>query len=69
MMTLTAQLCALCAVCALMQLALGDTRGAESLRMIGGLLMLHLVISGGQEIAGQLAAQPDLARIFEILMQ
>lgn len=69
MMTLSAQLCALCAVCALMQLALGDLPGADSLRMIGGLLMLHLVISGGQALAVQLSDQHDLGRIFEILMQ
>lgn len=69
MMTLVARLCALCAVSALMQLALGDTPGAGSLRMIGGLLMLHLVITGGHGIALQLAAQRDLSCIFEILMQ
>lgn len=69
MMTLAARLCALCAVCALAQLALGDTRAAGSLRMIGGLLMLHLVISGGYELSVQLSAQQDLERIFEILVQ
>lgn len=68
-MTLVARLCALCAVCALMQLALGDARGAGSLRLIGGLLMLHLVISGGYELTAELAAQRDLGRIFELLMQ
>jgi len=69
MMTLVARLCALCAVCALVQLVLGDARGADSLRMIGGLLMLHLVISGGYAISMELAAQHDLGGIFEILMQ
>lgn len=69
MMTLAARLCALCAMCALMQLALGDTRGAQSLRMIGGLLMLHLVVSGGYALCLQLAVVHDLRRIFEILMQ
>jgi len=68
-MTLVARLCALCAVCALMQLSLGDMRGAESLRMIGGLLMLHLVVSQGYLLSVQLAAQRDLGRIFELLMQ
>jgi len=68
-MTLVARLCALCAICALMQLALGDARGASSLRMIGGLLMLHLVISGGYDLSVRIAAQRDLGRIFEILMQ
>ena len=68
-MTLVARLCALCAICALTQLALGDTRGAGGLRMIGGLLMLHLVISGGYELSVQLSAQRDLGGIFGILMQ
>jgi len=68
-MTLVARLCALCAVCALMQLALGDTRGAGGLRMIGGLLMLHLVISGGYALSVELSAQRDLSGIFAILMQ
>lgn len=68
-MTLVARLCALCAVCALMQLPFGDGRGSENLRLIGGLLMLHLVISGGYQLSIQLAAQRDLGRIFELLMQ
>jgi len=68
-MTLVARLCALCAICALTQLALGDTRGANGLQMIGGLLMLHLVISGGYELSVRLSAQRDLSSIFRILMQ
>jgi len=68
-MTLMGRLCALCAVCALTQLALGDTRGANGLQMIGGLLMLHLVISGGYELSVHLSAQRDLGGIFGILMQ
>lgn len=69
MMTLIARLCALCAMCALMQLLLGDTRASASLRLIGGLLMLHLVISGGYALSVQLASQRDLGRIFALLMQ
>ena len=69
MLMLTARLCALCAACALMQLALGDGQGAEGLGMIAGLLMLHLVISGGYELVMQLSAQRDLDGIFEILMR
>ena len=69
MMTLCARLCALCAMCALMQLAVGDARGADGLRMIGGLLMLHLVISSGYELSVQMAAQHDLHGIFGLLMQ
>lgn len=67
MMTLIARLCALCAVCALIQMAMGDTEGQEGMRMLGGLLMMHLVISGAQKLAGQLAASDNLLHIFEIL--
>ncbi|MBR5302624.1 MAG: hypothetical protein IKU38_07295 [Clostridia bacterium] len=69
MMSLIARLCALCAMCALMQLAMGDTRGASGLRLIGGLLMLHLVIGEGYALSCQLAAQRELGRILEIMMQ
>ena len=69
MMTLVARLCALCAVCALLQLVLEDSHGADSLRMIGGLLMLHLVISGGYALSAELATQHDLGGIFSVLMQ
>jgi len=69
MMTLVARLCSLCAVGALMQLALGDMRGSDGLRMVVGLLMLHLFISGGYDLSAQLSAQHDLNGIFRILMQ
>ena len=69
MMTLVSRLCALCAVCALGQLALSDMRGADGLRMIGGLAMLHLVLSGGYELSMGLAGETSLLRIFEILIQ
>lgn len=68
-MTLIARLCALCAVCALMQTAIGDMDGQGGLRMLGGLLMLHLVISGVRELAEQLSAQEDLMHIFEVLVK
>lgn len=68
-MTLVSRLCALCAMCALIQLALGDMRGADGIRMIGGLLMLHLVISGSYSLCTALSVQRDLSGIFEILMQ
>ena len=67
MMTLIARLCALCAVCALEQMAMGETEAQGGLRMLGGLLMLHLVLSGAHELATQLAGQHDLMRIFGIL--
>ena len=68
MMTLMARLCALCAVCALMQMVLGDTRGGEGVRMIGGLLMLHLVISGAQALCSSLLEAKNLMNIYAILI-
>ena len=68
MMTLMARLCALCALCAMMQMALGEAKGAEGMRMIGGLLMLHLVISGAQELCERLLEADSLMHIYEILI-
>ncbi len=68
-MTLIARLCALCAVCALMQTAFAQTEGQDALRMIGGLLMLHLVIAGAQEMAAALSQERELMGILTILMQ
>ena len=42
MMTLMARLCTLCALTAMIQMALGENDAKGSMRMIGGLLMLHL---------------------------
>ena len=67
-MTLMARLCALCALCAMMQMALGDTRGSEGLRMIGGLLMMHLVISGAQDLCIGLIEADGLMHMIEILI-
>ena len=68
-MTLVAQLCALCAMSALMQMALPDGRYRGGLRLICGLLMLHLTLSGAVSLLDALAAESDLARIFETLLQ
>jgi len=66
-MTLIARLCALCAVCALMQMVLGESEHSAGLRMIGGLLMLHLVISGAKELGAQLMAAESLRAVYDIL--
>ena len=68
MMTLIARLCALCAVCTMMQMAFGgEERGGAA--MISGLLMLHLVISGLQEIASTMLEDGNLMHIFAALMK
>lgn len=69
MVTLIARLCALCAVSALMQMAVPEDARRGSLRMICGLLMLHMTISGASELCARLAGEPDLMRIFETLMK
>ena len=69
MMTLMARLCALCAVCSLLQAALPREEGRASLRMIGGLRMLHLVLSGAEELCLQALEERELMRIFALLMQ
>lgn len=68
MMTLMARLCALCAVCALAQMVLGDAKGSEGVRMIGGFLMLHLVISGMQALLSSLIEAESLMNIYAILI-
>lgn len=68
MVTLIARLCALCAVCALMQM-ISAKKTQGPIRMIGGLLMLHLVLSGIRSITQQVLNAQHLTHIFEILMQ
>lgn len=67
MVTLIARLCALCAMCALMQTAMPE-EGRNGLRMIGGLLMLHLVILGAQQLYVQLTQAENLMHIYRILI-
>lgn len=69
MMTLCARLCVLCAVCALMQMAVPHQWQGDGLRVIGGMLMLHLVISESQGLISRVIVQRDLMRIFEILIE
>ena len=69
MMTLIARLCALCAVCALMQMTMCESDVHFVLMILCVLLMLHLVLSGAQELAAQLAAQKDLMHIFGLLVK
>ena len=68
-MTLMARLCALCSVCALMQMTLGDSKHSAGISMIGGLLMIHLVISGAKELCTQLLQADGLRSICSILIK
>lgn len=69
MITLIAQLCALCAMSALVQMTAADTTARGSLRMICGLLMQLLTLSGLRALGAELAAQRDLMGIFACLMK
>ena len=69
MMTILAQLCALCAVCTLCEIAMPDEKGQESLRLIGGILMLHLVLSQSRDLIAALMREKELMRIFEVLLK
>lgn len=69
MMTLIARLCALCAISALMELVLGDNDARGALRMICGLLMLHLTLSGAQTLIYQLSHASGLQSMLESLIQ
>ena len=67
--TLIAQLCALCAMSALVQMTAAEPSARGSLRMICGLLMQMLTLSGLRALGAELAAQRDLMGIFACLMK
>ena len=67
--TLIAQLCALCAMSALVQMTAAEPSARGSLRMICGLLMQMLTLSGLRALGAELAAQRDLLGIFACLMK
>lgn len=69
MMTLMARLCGLCAVSALIQMALGESEARASLRMISGLLMLHLTLSGAGEVLKALASADSFETALACLMK
>ena len=69
MITLIAQLCALCAMSALVQMTAAEPSARGSLRMICGLLMQMLTLSGLRALGAELAAQRDLMGIFACRMK
>ena len=69
MITLIAQLCALCAMSALVQMTAAEPSARGCLRMICGLLMQMLTLSGLRALGAELAAQRDLMGIFACLMK
>ena len=69
MMTLMARLCALCALTAMIQMAIGESEAKGSLRMIGGLLMLHLTLSGAYELLISLEQAASVEAMLDCLMK
>ena len=69
MITLIAQLCSLCAMSALVQMTAADAPARGSLRMICGLLMQLLTLSGLRALGAALASHRDLMGIFACLMR
>ena len=64
-MSLMAILCALCVI----QMALGESDAKGSLRMIGGLLMLYLTLSGARDLLASLSEAASVEAILKCLMQ
>ena len=69
MLTMIARICALCAVCTLCENMIFQDKGRQSIRMIGGLLMLELVLSQSQQLIAQLREKTELMEIFDLLMK
>lgn len=69
MMTLMARLCTLCALSAVIQMALGESDVKGSVRMIGGLLMLHLTLGGIRELFAALARAASAEAVLNCLMK
>lgn len=68
MMTLIGRLCALCAVSALLEMALGESEMRGSIRMIGGLLMLHLTLCGARQVLESVAAAQNFSDMLQSLI-
>ena len=69
MMTLMAQLCAMCAMSALIQMVLPERRLSGGIRVLSGLLMLHLTLSGLTHLCEGLSGQQSLMEMIGSLMQ
>ena len=69
MMTMIARICALCAVCTLCENMLLHEKSRQSIRMIGGLLMLQLVLSQSQELIAQVREKRELMEMFDLLLK
>lgn len=69
MMTLIGRLCVLCMLSALMQMTIRGQREKSGVRLICGLIMLHMTLSQIGWIFGALQQELTLRGIFECLME
>ena len=69
MMTLMARLCTLCALTAMIQMVLGENDAKGSMRMIGGLLMLHLTLDGACDLWEALSQAASVEAILACMMK
>ena len=69
MMTLMAQLCAMSAMSALIQMALPEKRLSGGIRVLSGLLMLPMTLSGLTRLCEGLGGKQDLMEMLGSLLQ
>ncbi len=68
MISWISQLCALCAMSALMQMLLPAGSGRDGVRLLCGLMMLHLTCAKAQELIERIADSADLSQILACLI-
>ncbi len=68
MIRLIAQLCGMCAMLGLAQMIVPEDRDG-GMKAIGGMLMLHLTLSGLCELCAELAAQQNIGAMWQILIR
>lgn len=69
MVSWISSLCTLCAMSALAQMMLPQEKGREGIRMICGMLMLHLTCENAVRLLDALASCGDLKQMFSCLIR
>ena len=62
------RLCGLCAMSALLERLLPDDSGRSGMRMICGLLMIHMTLTMGMELVDRLTQANELDEMIRILI-
>ncbi|MBP3427332.1 MAG: hypothetical protein J6M47_03610 [Clostridia bacterium] len=68
MVTMISRLCGLCAMSAMLEMLLFREERGSMVRMVCGLLMLHMTLSDGREMVMQMIRAEGLDEIFRILI-